>query len=127
MLNVRKSMNFEYTTAVTFQSANLGYETAWTSDDIPTDRAWNVKVDIVATSTSGAAQCAGITMQALFQNVSGTVSQVGSTIGHNNMSSGLIDATMSASGDAVIVQVKDDGTSPMTWKVKVRVLFTDEV
>lgn len=127
MLNVRKSLNYEYMTAVTYQSANLGYETAWTSDDIPTDRSWNLKADIVATSTSGAAQSAAFYMMALFQNASGTVAQIGTTIAHNNLSSVSIDARLAVLGNAVIVQVKDDGVSPMTWKVRTRALSTDEV
>lgn len=126
MIAVRKVLNDEYITSTSFASTLSGWQTAWTSDPIPTNRAWTVNVSISAISTSGANQSAAFSILSLFTNVGGVVSKIGSSTVHSILSDVTIDARVVVSGSAIIVQVQDNGVSPMLWKIRVEILFTDE-
>lgn len=127
MIGVRRALNWESRLTTVYASASGAYTTAWTSDPIPTDRAWDVQIDATASSTSGATQAAAYTVRSLFLNDAGTVSQAAATSSlYAQSTSASIGCALTYSGQTVIFRVKDDGVSPMTWKITVTVRFTDE-
>lgn len=128
MLDVRRTLNWEYQVALGYNSSGDGISTAvWTSPSIPSGRALSVQVDTVAVSTSGAAQCASFTVRGLFRCTSSVVAQIGTTTAvYSETTDGAIAVTLAPSGQTVVFSVQDNGVSPMAWKVHVALLITDE-
>ena len=124
----RQALNSEIFIAKSYNSVGDGaYATVWTSDPILTNTSVNVEIKLVAKSISGAAQSGSIELRGLFTNTSGTLAQVGVTTSvYSNVTDALIGATISVSGGSVICRVKDNAVSPMSWKILVSTLSTDE-
>lgn len=124
----RNALNTEAQDTRTLSTAASGaFETIWTSDDMPTDRAWHLWAKIAGFSTAGPAQQCSYVREALFANVGGVVSQVGVTSAVSTFeTAAAADVQFLISGQAIALQVKDDGASTFAWKATVKIYPTDE-
>lgn len=109
-------------------AATATFTSIWTSDAIPTNRAWHVWAKVTGFATAGPAQQCSYVREALFSNVAGTVTQVGVTAAPTTFeTAAAADVQFLVSGQTVALQVKDDGVSTFNWKATVRIYQTEEV
>lgn len=95
----------------------------WVSDPMPTNRSWLVEVRVIGRSSSGPAQTVGYIVRGLFQNLDGVVTQIGATsTSFTGESDAGFDIRLQVSGQAVAVEVQDDGVSPTRFNAKVVLL-----
>lgn len=119
---MRGAMNARYSagpfTLTTAATATLA--TIWTSDDIPTNAAWEVDALVVGISSDGL-QAARYHLSALFRRASGgSIAQVGATSAVVSIEDAAgFNAAFTTSGNAVLLQVRDDGVSTMNWSAHI--------
>ncbi len=126
---LRDAVNQIVAGAFTLTTAASGaFTNIWTSDPVPTDTTWGVRVRVVGHSTAGAAQTADYGRVATFRNTAGTVAQVGATQSLWSIeTAAAMDVRVQVSGQTIQVDVRDDGVSTVAWKAYVEYLPTDEV
>ncbi len=114
--------NQRYSTAQSLTtSASGAYAAIWT-DDIPDNSSWIVEAHVVGRATAGGAARAGYKIAALFyREGGGAVQQGATTVIMSAESVAAFDARFAVSGNAVTVQVLDDGVRTMAWVAIIQV------
>ena len=126
MKDVRRVLNSEYNVAASYLSTASGIVEQVFTGTIPTNRVWDVTADAVAISTTGTFAAAAFSVRGLFYNNAGVVGQVSTTSTlFSNTSDVSISCALAASGSTVTFGVQDNSTV-LKWKVRIKILFTDE-
>lgn len=127
--DIRTAHNLETVQQFTLSTAHTAaFTTIWTSDPMPTNSTWHVRVKCTAITTAGTAQQCAYVREGYFANVAGVVSQVGATASISTFeSAAAADVQFAVSGQTILFQVKDDGASTFAWKATVTLLASDEV
>lgn len=102
---------FTHTTALT-----AAFETGWTSDDLPGDGAWRVRLEIQARSSDGSTAYYEI-MSVWKRTLSGGATQVGSTAAVTPAMEDIAawDVQFLAATNGIVGQVKGDATRTVDW------------
>lgn len=127
--DMRAAHNLEAVQQFTLSTSGTAtFTSIWTSDPMPTNSTWHVRVKCSAMTTAGTAQQCAYVREAYFANTAGVVAQVGSAVSISSFeTAAAADVQFLVSGQAIKFQVKDDGASTFAWKATVTVLASDEL
>lgn len=129
MDQARTALNSRELTKKTLTTAATGVLTTIFSEELPftgalaVSGAWAVDAHILGRATAGGAAHARYELSGLFwREAGGAMAQEGATVVLVAIESiGALDATLSASANSVIVQVKDDGVRTVAWSCVVEI------
>lgn len=116
---LKKAANMTSRTRVRLTTAGTGvFTTIWRSEDMPEGSAWAIDYHIVARTTAGTAGRNRYDEAALFyRQPAGAATQQGATVTISPAIESIVAASVqfAVSGNAVLVQVLDDGLSTFDW------------
>lgn len=118
-INSRPRFWADFTTA-----ASGTNETAWESEEMPTDGAWHIRAYVVGMATDGTGKNASYEMSALVQSLSSTLSPIGSLTKTAWESDAALDANIGydATERIVAVTVNDGALAAMQWRIVVDIV-----
>ena len=123
VVELQALQNGEYRGTFTYTTTNTAaFETAWTSDDLPSDGNWWVEVcaQAIADDGSGAFYWRYANYK---RSSSGVATAIASTrtLGTDQEDDAAWDVQFDTSTNAIVFQVKGDATRIVEWTVRVRV------
>lgn len=122
---LRRAVNMTSRARAALTTEALGvFTTIWLSEDMPTGSVWSVDYHIVARTIAGVAGRARYDQAALFyREPAGSTTQQGATqtISPAIESIAAFSAQFLVSGNAIAVQVLDDGVSTVDWDALIEV------